>query len=203
MACVIRLNLDMKSFLALAAVMLFSAFSISLTGLAAVSPKKPLRWDQFVDKFLDAYFRSRPDFAVNAGRHEFDGQLPDWSPDGLHQSAKMLRQFRERASRFDPAQLNERERLEREFLAARIDGDLFWLERARWPEKNPQFYADIGLGLDPSVYVTPYADHSGCASQPTRKRCLGGRTDPAKPQAPCRAPMSRSARTPLDRWLIS
>jgi hypothetical protein len=40
-------------------------------------------WSQFVDSFLEGYFKHRPDAAVNAGRHEYDGQLPDWTPAGL------------------------------------------------------------------------------------------------------------------------
>jgi hypothetical protein len=37
-------------------------------------------WPSFVDRFLEDYFVAEPSFAVDAGRHEFDGQLPDWRP---------------------------------------------------------------------------------------------------------------------------
>ena len=42
-----------------------------------------IAWDVFVDQFIEHYFILQPTFAVNAGRHEFDGKLPDWSPAGL------------------------------------------------------------------------------------------------------------------------
>jgi len=43
----------------------------------------PPVWDAFADQFIENYFILQPTFAVNAGRHEFDGKLPDWSPAGL------------------------------------------------------------------------------------------------------------------------
>src|SRR5471030_2030720 len=40
-------------------------------------------------------------------------------------------------------------------MVAVIDGQLFWLDRADWPHKNPTFYTDA---LDPDIYVSrPYA----------------------------------------------
>ena len=36
-------------------------------------------WPGFVDSFIEARFKADPYFAVQAGRHEFDGKMPDWS----------------------------------------------------------------------------------------------------------------------------
>ena len=36
-------------------------------------------WPAFVDSFIEARFKADPYFAVQAGRHEFDGKMPDWS----------------------------------------------------------------------------------------------------------------------------
>ncbi|MEP6820338.1 MAG: DUF885 domain-containing protein, partial [bacterium] len=44
-------------------------------------------WDSYVNEFLEAYFVAHPDFAVRAGRHEFDGKLPDWSAEGFAKEA--------------------------------------------------------------------------------------------------------------------
>src|SRR5690606_38803683 len=40
-------------------------------------------WPRFVEDFIEAYFVAHPTFAVSAGRHEFDGRLPDWSSEGI------------------------------------------------------------------------------------------------------------------------
>jgi hypothetical protein len=105
-------------------------------------------WDGFVNHFIEAYFVAHPDFAVDAGRHEFDGKLPDWSPAALSKEAERLRSARRQALELDPASLDERERLEHDYLVSVIDRDLFWLEAAQWPYKNPMFYS---RALDPNV----------------------------------------------------
>lgn len=112
-------------------------------------------WDSYVNEFLEAYFVAHPDFAVRAGRHEFDGKLPDWSAEGIANEIKRLRAARERVSRFRDGALNRAQRLERDYVLSVIDADLFWLESAEWPYRNPYFYADA---IDPDVYVSrPYA----------------------------------------------
>lgn len=108
-------------------------------------------WDHFVRSFLDGYFERHPTFAAGAGRHEFDGRLPDWSPEGLAREADWLKAERARAAEFDPATLDERRAFEREMLNVVIDSDLFWLEAAEWPRRNPMFYAGP---IDPSLYLT-------------------------------------------------
>jgi uncharacterized protein (DUF885 family) len=118
---------------------------------AATSPS----WDAFVTQFLDDYFTAHPDVAVLAGRHEFDGKLPDWTDAGIKKEAQRLKAERDHASSFKDDALDERQRFERDYLLAQINKDLFWIETAEWPYKNPYFYAD---SIDPDVYVSrPYA----------------------------------------------
>jgi hypothetical protein len=121
-------------------------FSVAAPPLAAAD-----EWDAFVERYLTGYFELHPDQAVKAGRHEFDGRLPDWSPGGLRKTAEFLHRSRAEAARFE--MLDDRQQFERAYLTAEIDRELFWREKARWPTKNPIFYTDLGAGLDPNVYV--------------------------------------------------
>src|SRR5262245_47568980 len=51
---------------------------------AATAAAKPAPdWSAFRDEFIEAFFKAHPVFAVRSGRHEFDGQLPDWSTEGI------------------------------------------------------------------------------------------------------------------------
>jgi uncharacterized protein (DUF885 family) len=111
------------------------------------------QWQGFVDGFLESYFALNPDMAALAGRHEFDGRLPDWSPDGLLRMAGLFRSARQRAAAFDASQLTDAERFERDYFVSEMDGHLFWLEKAEAPLRNPTFYLFLA-GLDPNVYVT-------------------------------------------------
>ena len=112
-------------------------------------------WPGYLTEFLDAYFVAHPDFAVRAGRHEFDGKLPDWSADGIKKEIERLHAVRDRLRSFKDSTLDAGQRFERDYVGSVVDADLFWLESAEWPYRNPQFYADA---IDPDVYVTrPYA----------------------------------------------
>lgn len=156
-----------------------------LTGSASAE------WEAFVSDYLESYFRAHPDVAVDAGRHEFDGGLPDWSPEGLEREADRLRAAREQARGFDPANLDDRRRLEREYVIARIDRDLFWLEAADWPHRSPRYYSGA---LDPDVYVT-----REYAPLPERMRAYV-RYANAIPRAA--EQIRRNLRTPLPRTYI-
>lgn len=112
-------------------------------------------WDAFMAEFLDAYFALNPTFAIEQGKHEFDGQLPDWSEAGLQAQIDLREGMIAQAEAIDPASLSEADRFERQYLINTMKGELFWLVDADQPHLNPSFY----LGpLGPSVYVArPYA----------------------------------------------
>ena len=108
-------------------------------------------WSEHVNTFLDDYFKANPDFAVRAGRHEFDGKLPDWSPEGLRKTIEFLREEQDRLRDYQHRGLDEAEQFEREYLESVVNADLFWLETAEWPQRNPYYYANA---IDPDVYVS-------------------------------------------------
>jgi hypothetical protein len=108
-------------------------------------------WPAYAAGFVEEYLKSQPFFAVQAGRHEYDGQMPDYSAAGLAAQVARLKDWRARAVAFDSAALNADERFEREYLLWVTDTDLYWLERARAPFTNPVWYVDR---LDPDVYLS-------------------------------------------------
>jgi uncharacterized protein (DUF885 family) len=127
---------------------------LSFAGSCKSHPR-PEEWDAYVQHFLDDYFRANPTFAVFQGKHEYDGQFPDWSVAGVRAEIARLHREHDRAWAFDGAKLDPRRRFQRDYLLAVVDRDLFWLEEARSPFTNPYFYGD---SLDPNVYVArPYA----------------------------------------------
>ena len=106
-------------------------------------------WSATRDALIEDYLKTQPAFAVYQGRHEFDGQLPDWSADGIAAQVKQLRAARERAA--GVTGLTGADAFERDYLVSQFDDDLFFLEDAQFPFSNPAYY--IGT-LDPSVYLT-------------------------------------------------
>jgi uncharacterized protein DUF885 len=133
---------------------------LALAGACRPSRRPPAAgpgtWDGFVDRFLEAHFAANPGFAVYQGRHEYDGKLPDWSDAGLRREAARLRAAHDSAAAWDTTGLDPRRRLQRRYLMAVLEGQLFWLDDAKWPWKNPTWYAG---DLDPNVYIArPYAN---------------------------------------------
>ncbi|MEP6637622.1 MAG: DUF885 family protein, partial [Acidobacteriota bacterium] len=150
--------------------------------------RKTKSWDAHVNDFLEAYFVAHPDFAVRAGRHEFDGKLPDWSPEGINAEIKRLRAEKDDLQQYRDSTLDERQRFERDYVASVVSADLFWLESAEWPYRNPQFYADP---VDPDVYVS--RDYA-----PLDQR-LRSYTTYAKSIPPALEQIRKNLRTPLPK----
>src|SRR4051794_41006298 len=128
--------------------------AVLLLGLGAGCGQKsaPARdnWTSFVSGFIETYFQANPLFAAYQGRHEYDGVFPDWSEAGLKRWMGRLHQLRDSAEAFPVDSSNASARLERDYLVAVIDRDLFWGERADLPHTNPEFYTG---GIDPNVYL--------------------------------------------------
>jgi hypothetical protein len=137
--------------------MRMTRFRIAATMLAlvlsAAATAAPLdaAWDDHVSRYIESWFASNPSSAVYAGRHEFDGRLPDFSARALSAEAARLETARKATAAFDPSALDAGRRIEREYLLSVIDGSLFWQVEAKWPERNPAWY--LGA-IDPEIYLS-------------------------------------------------
>ena len=107
-------------------------------------------WNRVTAAFTQSYFDSRPFFAAQSGRHEYDGQLADVSNHGLRREIARLHDERNKITAVDPKTLEPRERFDRDYLLAVVDRDLFWLEKAKFPFSNPAWYIDK---IDPDMYL--------------------------------------------------
>jgi uncharacterized protein (DUF885 family) len=160
---------------------------------AAVSDRP--NWASVRDALIEEYLEAHPVFAVVAGRHEYDGRLPDWSRTGITNEIRRLHAGRDRATAVADAGLSEAERFERDYLIARFDRDLFWLEVAEAPFTNPAWYLDWTLdNLDPAPYLT-----RNYAPLDVRMRAYTAYAQ-AVPQAA--AQIRANLRTPLARPLL-
>lgn len=138
------------------------AFGLAAAGLLLVGcVRKPVppavpavSLAKATETVIAAYYKANPTFAANAGLHEFDGQLPDWSAAGLQAGMVELEQQRAMLAAYTDAQLSAAERVDRDHLLTVIDRDLFWQKIAEAPQTNPSYYLDT---LSPSLYVArPY-----------------------------------------------
>jgi uncharacterized protein (DUF885 family) len=108
------------------------------------------QWEKLTAGFIQSYLNARPFFAAQSGRHEFDGQLPDFSDHGIRREIARLHDQRDQVAAIDPKTLEPRERFDREYLLAVVDKELFWMEKAKFPYSNPNWYL---AQLDPDMYL--------------------------------------------------
>src|SRR5688572_13321937 len=128
---------------------LFTATVVVALGLSACTRKpepseappaaaaQPANLPALIDTFIEAHMKRDPYFAVQAGRHEFDGQMADWSRAALDADIVELRGFKAQFTTLDPATLSEEQRFERDYVVWVIDRELFWMDNAGQPFNNP------------------------------------------------------------------
>ena len=122
----------------------------------AVTQEQPQTetWEQFVTRQIEAQIAAHPQWAVTQGRHEYDGQLPDWSRGGIEKEITRLHQARDEAMAFADDQMSAEQLYQREYLVSRVDQDLFWMEKVGQPFRSPQYYLGwMSDSLDPSAYI--------------------------------------------------
>jgi hypothetical protein len=148
-------------------------------------------WSDFSAAFIESRFEADPAFAVQSGRHDFDGRMPDWSRAALDADVAALRAQRMDLQKFDAAAMTPAQRFERKYLEWIIDRELFWRAAAEQPFRNPTWYLDQ---LDPSMYLT--RDY---APLPQR---LAGFLGYARAVPGLAADIRNNLRTPLPRAFI-
>lgn len=109
-----------------------------------------IAWDQFVERTVEEYLAMNPHIAVDEGRHEYDGMVPDLSQDAIQKEWAWTEAKRETALKFPDEELSEAQQFERDYLVAELDGTLYWLEDVRLPAKSVTYYT----GAISTVYVT-------------------------------------------------
>jgi uncharacterized protein (DUF885 family) len=135
--------------------------STSSTALEATDPSDErsetpdMSWDTFVEQFTETYFEYYPTFAVAQGRHEYDGRLPDWSPNQLQKLQAWLEGSQRQLCGRSDGRMSETQRFQREYVRRRLESELFYLRDVRAPFTTLTYYTGA---LDPNRYVvTPYA----------------------------------------------
>ena len=136
---------------------------LAASAIAGCKPATPkVDFTTFTQNTIDGWLQQDPYFAVYQGAHQYDGKWADWSAAGLKARGDFLRGVIAQAKGFDG--LSKEDAFTRDYMVKVAEGQLFWLEEADQPHKNPAWY--VG-NFDPNVYLTrDYAD------RPTRLKAL-------------------------------
>jgi uncharacterized protein (DUF885 family) len=134
----------MKKFVLLSLVLSF----ISSGNLFAQS--NDAAFDKFAEEFIGGWLAARPLQGTALGFHEYDGKINDFSRPAIDGEIARLKQFNERAKKFDASKLSARASVDLRILCAAIDGELFRIEEIKVFERNPMTYVEV---FDINIYV--------------------------------------------------
>ncbi len=110
--------------------------------------------DQYFDQ---VYFKFSPTAGTQAGLHQYDTQLEDYSAAGIQKQTAALQGWEKKISAIDAAALDAEPAADREMLLNSIRSSLLQLQVIRGWEKNPDSYSS---GVTGSIFVVmsrPYA----------------------------------------------
>ena len=132
--------------IALLALLVFGCSKEEATQSEAAADSEPT-WEEFAAKTVSEYYAKNPETAVDAGLHEYDGQMSDKSMAGRAAKAEWIDQVIDGASAY--TDLIGIEAFERDYLLTEMRGQLFWLRDSGYATNNPLDYLSFGV----SVYV--------------------------------------------------
>lgn len=113
----------------------------------AAQVEKP-SWAGFVTATIKRYYEQNPEAAVNAGLHEFDGQMADISKSAMGAYSDWIDTVVAEANTYD--ELAGIEAFERDYLVKSLQGQQFWMRDSGFMSNNPVVYT-FSLGMD--VYI--------------------------------------------------
>ena len=114
---------------------------------AVPEPEAKQPWAEFAATTIDEYYRRNPESAVDAGLHQYDGQMTDISLEAQAEYASWIDGVLVEAASY--SDLEGTEAFERDYLSTAFNGELFWMRDTNFRTKNPLSYT----GLSFSVYV--------------------------------------------------
>jgi len=119
--------------------------------MAAWAAEPTAQWNALVDEYLDkVYYPLNPTTATQAGIHNYDSEMEDYSHAGVEAEARKLREFAARLEQFPAEGLPPVDAADRQILLGTIRSQLLTLEKIRPLEKNPDVYSG---GVTASIYV--------------------------------------------------
>ena len=119
--------------IALLALLFFGCSKEEAAQSVAAADAKPT-WEEFAAKTVSEYYAKNPETAVDAGLHEYDGQMSDKSMAGRAAKAEWIDQVIDGASAY--TDLIGIEAFERDYLLTEMRGQLFWLRDSGYATKK-------------------------------------------------------------------
>ena len=126
---------------------LFSSFVLAQATGAPSAPSQAA-FDKLVDEYFDFYFQFHPTAGTQAGLHQYDGKLEDFSRAGTDAEIAGLTQFEKKFDSIQSAQPSQESAGDLEVLTSSIRARLLDLQSIQMWRKDPDVYvSDLSYGV--------------------------------------------------------
>ncbi len=133
------------------AIQLFLLCSIAGARTAAApSPQTQAAFNTLVDNYFDFYFQFQPTQATQAGFHQYDSKLEDFSRSAVEAEIAGLEKFQKQFGEIQRTELSEDSAGDLEILTSAIRARLLELQSIQMWRKNPDLYTS---DISDSIFV--------------------------------------------------
>ena len=137
-----------KSLLAPTLCLAILALFASIAVAQAASTPPQTAFNTLVDEYFDFYFQFHPTAGTQAGFHQYDGKLEDFSRSGVDAEIAGLLKFQKRFGSIQSSQLPQESAGDLEVLTSAIQGRLLELQYIQMWRKDPDVYiSDLSYGV--------------------------------------------------------
>ena len=119
-------------------------------------------FDKLVDQYFDFHFQFHPTEGTQAGLHQYDGKLEDFSRAGIEAEIAGLAQFQKKFSSIQSSQLSQESVGDLEVLTSSIQARLLELQSIQMWRKDPDVYIS---NLSYSVFLIMRRDFAPLADR--------------------------------------
>src|SRR6476469_9233142 len=131
-------------------VMLLSLFFLVAPAPAAMTATTPPQtaFNSLVDEYFDFYFQFHPTAGTQAGFHQYDGKLEDFSRPGMDAEIAGLLKFQKQFASIQSKRLSQESSGDLEVLTSAIQARLLELQNIQMWRKDPDVYiSDLSYGV--------------------------------------------------------
>jgi uncharacterized protein (DUF885 family) len=114
-------------------------------------------FDDWLDGFFESYYRRRPVNATFVGRHEYDHELPEYTPDAVGEYVAEIDHLRSTLDTFDPDDLSEARAIDHRLAGGALEIQRWELTGDHFHRSNPCLYTGEAIFGVLSLFLTDYA----------------------------------------------
>ena len=129
---------------------LLSSIAFAQEKMASSESSSQAAFDKLVDEYFDFHFQFHPTEGTQAGLHQYDGKLEDFSRAGMDAEIAGLQQFQKKFDSLSTKELSQESAGDMEVLASSIQGRLLELQSIQMWRKDPDVYVS---DLSESVFT--------------------------------------------------